>query len=65
MTTSDLALDGGEASLPHAGWRKKRQGWTAAASNLPPPMRLRITGLTVAIDGCGKTAFRSFGVGLA
>jgi hypothetical protein len=35
MTTSDLPLDGGEASLPHAGWRKKRQGWTAAASNLP------------------------------
>jgi hypothetical protein len=28
-------------------------------------MRLRIIGLTIAIDGCDKTAFRSFGVGLA
>jgi hypothetical protein len=45
---------GSEASLPHAGCRKKRQGWTAAASNLPRPMRLRITGLTIAIDGCGQ-----------
>jgi hypothetical protein len=65
MTTSDLPLDDGEASLLHAGGRKKRQGWTAAARNLPRPMRLRITGLTIAIDGCGKSAFCSFGVGLA
>jgi hypothetical protein len=58
MTTSDLPLDGGEASLPHRWVPKEATGLDGGCVESPPPMRLRITGLTIAIDGCGKMAFR-------
>src|SRR5512132_1658129 len=65
MTTSDLPLDGGEASLPQRWWRKKRRGWTAGYVESLTSDAAPDSGLTIAIEGCGKTAFRSFGVGLA
>jgi hypothetical protein len=66
MTTSDLPLDGGEASLPQRWEAAKATGLDGGCVESPPrSMRLRITGLTITIGGCGKTAVRSFGVGLA
>jgi hypothetical protein len=46
MTTSDLPLDGGEASLPQRWEAAKATGLDGGCVESPPrSMRLRITGL--------------------